>query len=1148
MFEFHISRSAREKYDFDQTIYRFDGNVIFTNFLAAREFAQKINKRRDLVSFPEEAVKAGDINAMGLIDEILHFIISLYRRQIDPKVMQQAMESLEENFGEAKIHQTLLQFVKEFPPIKVYQGEMDAEEYLESKTQDIPNKTLALEEMLMLWITNKNPAVAPFAELFDDKFLIQTTVYRQVIESLKLYFKDKLYFGPDNQDLYTMLRSPAVAAPHSLTAQLEYIRQRWGALLGDFLYRLLNSLDLIREENKAVFGGPGPAMAPSFEGLEDEENFSPDSDWMPRTVMIAKNTYVWLYQLSQQYNREIRRLDQIPDEELDRLAGWGFNGLWLIGLWERSDASKRIKQLCGNPEAVASAYSLKNYAISGDLGGEEAYQKLREKAWQRGIRLASDMVPNHMGIDSDWVVDHPDWFISLPYSPFPAYSFNGTDLSPVDWTVIQIEDHYYDRTDAAVVFRHINKHNGHTRFIYHGNDGTSMPWNDTAQLNYLMPEVREAVIQTILHVARKFPIIRFDAAMTLAKKHYQRLWYPQPGSGGDIASRAEHGLTQDAFDQAIPQEFWREVVERVAQEVPDTLLLAEAFWMMEGFFVRTLGMHRVYNSAFMNMLRNEDNAKYRQLIKNTLEFDPQILKRYVNFMNNPDEKTAVEQFGKGDKYFGICTLMTTMPGLPMFGHGQIQGFSEKYGMEYYRPYWDEEPDGYLIQRHTDQIFPLMKRRDLFSGVRNFLLYDFYTGEGRVDENVFAYSNGNIHQRGLVVYHNRYGSTRGWIHRSASYLNKDNGHLENKTLGEGLNLGHGPNRYLIFKDTTSKLEYIRSVQEIRERGLYFELNAYECHVFMDFREVEDNGFRQYSQLNTYLNGRGVPSINDALNELMLAPVLNPLRALINPETLRANYQGRIRIDEEKIDSDALQMHGERFRRLMEDINGFVNMQSDIQPIVREEQRGLKAILELEVFGDRYPFPMSRKYDKLLKYIQGNLGDYPFIWYILFIWNDLRLMGRVITSGQQYASISRSWLDEWGISRILQRTFEELGFDSQQSNSGINVIKLLISQQNWVLDIKQKTALSQMEAWLSEDEIRTVLNVNRYRGKLYFNKEAFETMMWWMMTAALIRLVADPEKSLAEDVEILLDAQLLIEKVLEAEKESEYQVEILLKGLK
>lgn len=241
---------------------------------------------------------------------------------------------------------------------------------------------------------------------------------------------------------------------------------------------------------------------------------------------------------------------------------------------------------------------------------------------------------------------------------------------------IFLEDHYYDRTDAAVVFKRVDYTSGDTRYIYHGNDGTSMPWNDTAQLNYLKPEVREAVMQTILEVARKFPIIRFDAAMTLTKRHYQRLWFPEPGSGGAIPSRAEHGLTKQEFDRLMPNEFWREVVDRVAQEAPDTLLLAEAFWLMEGYFVRTLGMHRVYNSAFMNMLRNEENANYRTLIKNTLEFEPEILKRYVNFMNNPDERTAVEQFGKGDKYFGVCTLMCTLPGLPMFGHGQIEGFAE----------------------------------------------------------------------------------------------------------------------------------------------------------------------------------------------------------------------------------------------------------------------------------------------------------------------------------------------------------------------------------------------------------------------------------------------------------------------------------------
>ena len=109
-----------------------------------------------------------------------------------------------------------------------------------------------------------------------------------------------------------------------------------------------------------------------------------------------------------------------------------------------------------------------------------------------------------------------------------------------------------------------------------------MPWNDTAQLNYLMPQVREAVIQTILAVARRFPIIRFDAAMTLAKLHFQRLWFPTPVRAAPSLRALNSRMTKEQFDQPMPVEFWREVVDRVAQEAPDTLLLAEAFWLMEG--------------------------------------------------------------------------------------------------------------------------------------------------------------------------------------------------------------------------------------------------------------------------------------------------------------------------------------------------------------------------------------------------------------------------------------------------------------------------------------------------------------------------------------------------------------------------------------
>src|SRR4029078_10623679 len=74
-------------------------------------------------------------------------------------------------------------------------------------------------------------------------------------------------------------------------------------------------------------------------------NFSPDLNWMPNLVLIAKSVYVWLAHLSRKYERDISRLDQIPDEELDLLASQRMTGLWLIGLFERSRASRRLKQI-----------------------------------------------------------------------------------------------------------------------------------------------------------------------------------------------------------------------------------------------------------------------------------------------------------------------------------------------------------------------------------------------------------------------------------------------------------------------------------------------------------------------------------------------------------------------------------------------------------------------------------------------------------------------------------------------------------------------------------------------------------------------------------------------------------------------------------
>ena len=115
--EFHISRAARDRYQFDESLFSLSGDVVFANFHAARVFALKINQTQDLVRFPEQAVKAGQINAMGLIDEILHRVVGLYREQKNPSVMQQALDWLHQQIGKETVDAALTRFADEFPPL-----------------------------------------------------------------------------------------------------------------------------------------------------------------------------------------------------------------------------------------------------------------------------------------------------------------------------------------------------------------------------------------------------------------------------------------------------------------------------------------------------------------------------------------------------------------------------------------------------------------------------------------------------------------------------------------------------------------------------------------------------------------------------------------------------------------------------------------------------------------------------------------------------------------------------------------------------------------------------------------------------------------------------------------------------------------------
>ncbi|HET9853238.1 MAG TPA: hypothetical protein VFP56_12150, partial [Candidatus Limnocylindrales bacterium] len=238
------------------------------------------------------------------------------------------------------------------------------------------------------------------------------------------------------------------------------------------------------------------------------------------------------------------------------------------------------------------------------------------------------------------------------------------------------------------------------------------------------------------------------------------------------------------------------------------------------------------NSAFMHMVRDEDNKGYRRLIRETLAADPRVLERFVNFMTNPDERPVAEQFGTGDKAFAAATLLATLPGLPMLGHGQVEGFRERYGMEFRKARWDEPVD----QSHADHfawaIVPLLRRRAAFSGTSDFHLYDARRDDGAVDENVYAYSNGRGADRSLVLVHHHYGETTvrvDWSMAAAAPGGSGGSGLTSVRLADALAL-EGPDEQVVrLVDHRSGYELRSTHGDLRREGLRVSLGAYEARV-------------------------------------------------------------------------------------------------------------------------------------------------------------------------------------------------------------------------------------------------------------------------------------------------------------------------------
>jgi hypothetical protein len=315
-------------------------------------------------------------------------------------------------------------------------------------------------------------------------------------------------------------------------------------------------------------------------------------------------------------------------------------------------------------------------------------------------------------------------------------------------------------------------------------------------------------------------------------------------------------------------------------------------------------------------------------------------------------------------------------------------------------------------------------------------------------------------------------------------------------------------------------------------MYLALQAYTTHVFLDFQLVYDSPEQPYARLAAHLDGRGVPDMNDALRELALQVIHVPYRELLNAGMLRFVYDSGL-------DEDALMQIEAKSRVLLEAVKRYVAGEQDIEPLLRNIEAGTRALFALSDLFAQYPAPRKRNYKAASAYLaEGFLNN----WGTALAWLFTREFGGVMLD-ENYAQQSREWIDEWLLGKIMAQSFQDLGYRDEDTGRYVALVKLLTANQDWHL--KQKVKSSEiLRTWFADAEMQAWLKVNRFQNLLWFNKEALQEWVWWMLALAAVKIVQDSKESPGDISDQIATIYTELQNILKVIDASDYQVEKLL----
>jgi hypothetical protein len=374
------------------------------------------------------------------------------------------------------------------------------------------------------------------------------------------------------------------------------------------------------------------------------------------------NTRVWMTILSQKLKRHAT-LDDIPDQDLDKLAEAGFDWIWFLSVWQTGTVGQDISKHNAewrkefietlpdlkDEDIAGSGFAITGYKVHEHLGGDEALTRLRKRLRSRGLKLMLDFVPNHSAIDHPWVTDHPDFFI--------AAGENELEREPANYIRVRSGE------DDII--------------LAHGRDPFFPGWPDTLQLNYGNPALQEAMINELIRIAGQCDGVRCDMAMLVLPDVFEKTW------------------------SIKCQSFWPEAARRVHEVNQEFCFMAEVYWDLEWRMLQE-GFDYTYDKRLYDRLKEGHAKPVREHFFAGLDYQGKM----ARFLENHDEPRAAASFL--DEIHEAAAIITFLsPGLRFFHYGQFQGKMKRISPHLVRS--PEEPINEHIESFYARLLALLRK-------------------------------------------------------------------------------------------------------------------------------------------------------------------------------------------------------------------------------------------------------------------------------------------------------------------------------------------------------------------------------------------------------------------------------------------------------